>query len=434
MHLSVVGSGYVGTTTATCLAAVGHEVINVDIKPGVVDAINAGRPPVHEPGLGTLMTDAGDHLRATTSYDVLAEHEPEVVFLCLPTPQHTDGSLDLGAIRSATISLGLALAASETNPLIVLKSTVLPGTASGVVEPLLAATAGRDLEVAVNPEFLQMGTAVEDFQYPEKLVLGTASPDAADTLRRLYAPLLTESPDTVVLETGRREAELIKYANNAFLAAKVSLVNELTNIARAYGVDPSAVTGALAQDTRISPRFLRPGLGWGGSCFPKDVNALRAGARTQGYDPELLDAAVSVNDGQPERVVSALARYVALEGATVCLLGLAFKPHTDDVRGSRSLSIIDALLDRRASVIAYDPIIAESALPRRYADHPRVTLAPSSADALGGADGAILATAWPEFADLEPEFEAMAQRVLVNARALPVAADSLTVYDSLAGA
>jgi len=261
MHVSIVGSGYVGTTIAACLADFGHDVTNVEIDEGIVETINAGESPIHEPGLAERIAEhAGENLRATTDYG--AVRETDVTFLCLPTPQQDDGSLDLGAMRAASASLGDALAEKEGDHLVVVKSTVLPGTTEDVVGPIVSDHAGRaigdGIELAMNPEFLRMGTAVQDFLEPEKIVVGATDPAAADTLRDLYAPMLEQGATFV--ETGLREAELIKYANNAFLASKVSLVNELGNIAKEYDVDAYEVLEAVGLDDRISARFMRSDL------------------------------------------------------------------------------------------------------------------------------------------------------------------------------
>ncbi|QCC59730.1 UDP-glucose/GDP-mannose dehydrogenase family protein [Natrinema thermotolerans] len=444
MNVSIVGSGYVGTTVAACLADLGHDVVNVEIDADIVASINAGEAPIHESGLAERIADhAGTRLRATTDYD--AVRETDVTFLCLPTPQSDDGSLDLAIMEAGAESLGRALAGKDDDHLVVVKSTVLPGTTENVVAPILETESGtpigEGIEVAMNPEFLRMGTAVRDFLEPDKVVFGTASDEAAATLRELYAPILEGEAlrasnnasggeprardGTDLVETDIREAELIKYANNAFLASKVSLVNELGNVAKAYGADAYEVLEAVGLDDRISERFMRSGLGWGGSCFPKDVNALRAGAREQGYEPELLDATVAVNDGQPRRLVALLADHVPLEGARIAVLGLSFKPGTDDIRKSRALDVIDALTARGADVVAYDPVAIENV----RADYPDIEYADSAEGALADADGAVVATGWPEFDRLS--FDGMARRVVVDGRRIDIDEDALEVYEGL---
>ncbi|SEH16074.1 UDPglucose 6-dehydrogenase [Natronorubrum sediminis] len=433
MHVSIVGSGYVGTTVAACLADLGHEVVNVEIDEEIVETINAGEAPIHESGLEErIAKHAGENLRATTDYDAVCE--TDVTFLCLPTPQADDGSLDLAIMQAGAESLGRALAAKDDDHLVVVKSTVLPGTTEDLVGPVLedhAETAvGEGIELAMNPEFLRMGTAVEDFLEPDKVVVGATNEPARATLRELYAPIL-EREDTDLVETDISEAELIKYANNAFLASKVSLVNELGNIAKAYGADAYEVLEAVGLDDRISAQFMRSGLGWGGSCFPKDVAALRAGAREQEYEPELLDAVVAVNDAQPRRLVDLLEQHVSgeadgsLEGSRIAVLGLSFKPGTDDVRKSRALDVIETLHERDATVVAYDPVAVENVRP----EYPSVEFAGSGSDALEGADGAVVATDWPEFDELS--FEEMAQRIVVDGRRIDIDESTLEAYEGL---
>lgn len=435
MKVSIVGSGYVGTTIAACLADIGHEVVNVEIDEEIVDAINTGEAPIHEPGLAERIAEnAGNTLRATTNYDAILE--TDCTFLCLPTPQADDGSLDLEVMRSGSESLGRTLASAPENHrhLVVVKSTVLPGTTEEVIGPILEKESGTrigdGIDLAMNPEFLRMGSAVRDFLEPDKIVVGASSTYAFDTLRELYAPIL-ERDQTHLVETGIREAELIKYANNAFLATKVSLANELGNISKEYGADAYEVLEAVGLDDRISDRFLRSGLGWGGSCFPKDVNALRAGAREMGYEPALLDAAVDVNDLQPLRLVNLLEKHVDLDGARIAVLGLSFKPHTDDVRKSRAMDVIDHLRSRGASIVTYDPVAIDEAREvlddDKYVDD--VEYASSVSEALDGADGAVVATDWPEFDDLS--FEGMHQRVVVDGRRINVNKTELDGYEGL---
>ena len=427
MDVSIVGSGYVGTTAAACLAGHGHRVVNVEIDEGIVAAINAGEAPIHEPGLAELIAaHGGDRLRATTDYD--AVRETELTLLCLPTPQATDGSLDLTAVRAGSESLGRALAALERSHVVAVKSTVLPGTTTDVVGEIVAResglSVGEDLLLAANPEFQRAGTAVADFENPDKIVIGARDDRAVATLCELYAELIDGGGPHVV-ETGIPEAELIKYANNTFLAAKLSIVNELGNASKEYGADAWEVLEAVGLDSRIGARYMRSGLGWGGSCLPKDVDALRAGLRAEGYEPELLDAVVGVNDRQPRRLVDLLGRHVDLEEARVAVLGLAFKPDTDDVRGSRALDVIEHLRGAGADVVAYDPGATENALERA----PDLSVAPTAAEAIADADAAVIATAWEAFESLS--FDGMARRVVIDGRGIDVDRDALDVYEGL---
>ena len=429
MNVSIVGSGYVGTTVAACFADLGHDVVNVDVDEDVVAAINDGRAPIHEPGLDELLAEhGGEGLRATTDYAAI--RDTDVTFLALPTPSEDDGSIDLSVMKAGARSLGEALAEKEGYHLVVVKSTVIPTTTEEVIAPLLEAasgeTVGEEFDVAMNPEFLREGSAVADFRHPDKVVLGTTSDRADRRLSEVFDPLVETAGDPHVVRTGIREAEMIKYANNAFLASKVSLINELANVCKEYGVDSAEVAEAIGLDDRIGSRFLEAGLGWGGSCFPKDVAALIAAARAKGYEPSLLKAVVEVNDRQPERLLDMLRERVEVDGARVAVLGLSFKPGTDDVRNSRAIPIIDRLLADEADVVAYDPVATDN-----MREHfPDVTYADSAAAALDGADAAVVCTDWDEFAALDDEFDAMRGPVVVDGRRVVTRREGIE-YESL---
>ncbi len=327
---------------------------------------------------------------------------------------------------------GEALAGSTDRHLVVVKSTVAPPSLPGVADALatglgesLAGDGGDRVAFGVNPEFLREGTAVSDFREPDKFVFGTDVEWADELINDVYAPLLAEH-DAPVVRTDPATAMMIKYANNAFLATKVSLINDLGNVCKEFGIDTYDVAEAIGLDDRIGERFLRSGLGWGGSCFPKDTNALIAAAEGEGYSPVLLRAAVEVNDRQPERLVELLADEVDLAGARIAVLGLAFKPGTDDVRNSRAIPVIEALRERGATVVAYDPVAAEN-MSERF---PDLEYADSAADALAGADGATVVTGWDEFAVLDSEFDAMADAVVVDGRRVIERREGL-VYEGL---
>ncbi|MGM0399389.1 MAG: UDP-glucose 6-dehydrogenase AglM, partial [Halobacteriota archaeon] len=405
MDVSIVGSGYVGTTIAACFADLGHDVVNVDVDESIVAAINDGDAPIHEPGLDDLVADhAGDGLRATTDYG--AVRATDLTFLALPTPSREDGSIDRSIVEAGAESLAEALASKDERHTVVVKSTVIPGTTEELVGTALDAVEGNELGenvgIGMNPEFLREGSAVDDFLHPDKVVLGWETDWVGETMHDVFAPLV-ETAEPAIVDTGIPEAEFIKYANNAFLASKVSLVNELGNVAKEFEVDSYAVADAIGLDHRISEHFLRSGVGWGGSCFPKDVDALRAAARDVGYDPGLLDAVVEVNDKQPRRLLRLLEDHVDVDGARIAVLGLSFKPNTDDIRNSRAIPVIQGLDDRGADVVAYDPVAAD-AMRERF---PEIQYVDTAAAALDGADGALVVTDWPEFADLDEEFDAM---------------------------
>jgi len=430
MKVSIVGSGYVGSSLAGCLADFGNDVWAIDIDESVVEAINDGRAPVHEPGLSDLVAAyGGDRLRATTDYGVIPE--TDVTFVAIQTPSNPDGSIDLSAVKAGFESLGEALAEKEEYHLVVVKSTVVPTTSDEVLAPLLESASGKrvgeDLGLAVNPEFQREGAAVEDFLDPDKIVIGTdrtGDDRPVGLLRTLYEPLIADGAP--VVETGRSEAEMIKYANNAFLAAKISLINDIGNICKEFGVDAYEVAEAIGLDDRIGAQFLRSGVGFGGSCFPKDVDALRAAAREAGYDPRMLDAAIAVNDRQPERLLALLDDHVDVAGRRVAVLGLSFKPGTDDIRNSRAIPVIEGLLDRGAAVVAYDPVATEPMRER----FPDVEYADGAGAALDGAAGAVVVTDWDEFAALDAEFDAMAERVVVDGRRIVERREDIT-YEGL---
>lgn len=428
MKISIVGSGYVGTTLAACLADLGHGVINVDIDEQIVTSINRGEAPIHEPLLDDLVTEfGGNQLEATTDYNRI--RETAITFLAVPTPSRSDGSLDTSIIEDAAQSVGQLLATNTDRHLVVVKSTVLPGTTTGRIIPALESAEGveygSDFDVAVNPEFLREGSAVTDFLEPDKIVIGTRNDDGVDDHKEVYASLIAQK-ETTVVETGITEAEFIKYANNAFLASKVSLINELGNIAKEYDVDAYEVADALGKDHRISPHFLRSGLGWGGNCFPKDIAALIAAARQQNYDPVLLDAADTVNDRQPERFLALMDEHVDVAGERVAVLGLAFKPGTDDVRNSRAIPVIRGLLDRDARPVAYDP----AANAQMQEVFPELEYADAAEDALEDAVAALIVTDWDEFSMLDSEFSTMTKPVVIDGRRVIEPRDGL-IYEGL---
>ncbi|ELZ97723.1 UDP-glucose 6-dehydrogenase AglM [Haloferax sulfurifontis] len=429
MKFSIIGSGYVGTTVAACFAELGHRVVNVDIDDDIVRALNEGRCPIHEPGLAELVErHAGDGLRATTDYDEILD--TEATFLALPTPSNDDGSIDLGAMKAAATSLGETLARKDGSHLVVTKSTVVPTTTVDVIGPRIEEASGKRVgegfDIAMNPEFLREGTAVDDFLGPDKIVLGAQTERAYETLDEIFAPLVDRAGNPPVVKTGISEAEMIKYANNAFLASKISLANDLANICKEFGVDSDEVLETIGLDSRIGSAFLGAGLGWGGSCFPKDTAAIIAAARGRGYEPRLLQAAVDVNDGQPERMLDLLRERIDLDGTRVAVLGLAFKPGTDDIRKSRATLLINSLIDAGADVVGYDPVATENMRER----FPDIEYADSAADALAGADAALVATDWDEFAALDDEFDAMRSPVVIDGRRIVTRRDGID-YESL---
>ena len=429
MNVSVVGSGYVGTTLSACLADLGHDVTAIDVDEATVGRLEAGETTIHEPGLDPLVSAyAGGRLHATT--DHAAATDTDLTFLAVGTPANPDGSIDASGLLAAAEDVGEAIADTDGYHLVVVKSTVLPDVLEDELVPAIEAASGKTdgegVGVAINPEFLREGSAVRDFMEPDKIVIGTDGDERAlDRLAELYQPLVSDW-DIPVVETGRREAAMVKYANNAFLAAKISLINDIGNVCKEFGVDAYEVADALGLDSRISGEFLRSGVGWGGSCFPKDTAALVAGAESAGYEPTMIEAAIERNDRQPERLLELLDRHVDVDGRRVAVLGLAFKPGTDDVRGTRATPVIEGLLDRGAEVVAYDPRAADAMAE----EFPDVEYADSAASALEGAHAAAVVTDWPEFADLDAAFDAMADPVVVDGRRIVERREGIT-YEGL---
>ena len=432
MELSVIGSGYVGTTIAACFAELGHHVVNVDIDEEIVSMINDGNAPIHEDGLADLIAshagaDGAGRLRATTDYDAILD--TDVTFLCLPTPSRGDGSIDLSIMEMGAETLGQTLQKKDGWHTIIVKSTVVPLTTEDVITPVLRGesgkTPGEDFGVGMNPEFLREGTAVGDFLHPDKVVLGANDKRTADDMYSVFEPLVKREGCPVV-ETGTREAEMIKYANNGFLAAKISLMNDIGNICKEFGIDVYEVADSIGLDDRISDQFLQSGVGWGGSCFPKDTAAIIAAAESRGYRPPMLNAAVEVNDLQPQRLLSLLDAHVDIVDKRAAVLGLAFKPGTDDTRSSRAIPVIEGLRERGASVAAYDPVATNN----MRETFPDVEYTESAVAALQDAHGCVVVTGWDEFAALDEEFDEMADPIVIDGRRVVSRRDGIT-YEGL---
>ena len=311
--------------------------------------------------------------------------------------------------------LGETLAEKADHHTVVVKSTVVPGTTEEEIAPLLQNPSERadsgTVGAGMNPEFLREGTAVHDFLHPDKVVLGADNERTREDMHAVFAPLLDQH-DAPVVETDTRTAEMTKYANNAFLASKVSLINDIGNICKQFDIDAYEVADAIGLDDRIGEQFLRSGLGWGGSCFPKDTRAIIHAAEESGYEPAILNAAVEVNDGQPERLLELLDEHLDVDGERVAVLGLSFKPGTDDIRNARSIPVIEKLQQRNASITAYDPVAADEMRER----FPGIEYADSAGDALDGASAALIVTEWDEFAALDEEFESMNRKLVVDGR------------------
>ena len=427
MRISIIGTGYVGTVTGSCFAHLGNDVICVDVDPGRIEKINKGIPPIYEEGLEDLLRQhAGKNLIATADYDS-AIANTDISFICVPTPTDANGKIDLRFIREASRSIGERLKNKPSYHVVVVKSTVVPETTEKVVTPILEEAsgkkAGKDFGVGMNPEFLREGKAVYDFMNPDRIVVGADDPKAGEIIRKLYsgysAPLLTVDTKT---------AEMIKYVSNSFLATKISFSNEVGNICKRLGIDTYKVMDGVGMDQRISPHFLRSGLGFGGSCFPKDVKALVGKASEVGYEPILLKTVLEVNERQPAIALHILKSHVPdLKGKRIAVLGLAFKNDTDDIRESRAIPLIGMLLAEGATITAYDPMAAEH-MKHVY---PNIAYYSNAGDALQGADACLIATEWGEFSKLESEFGRMKTRIVIDGRRVVDPAGKGLVYEGI---
>lgn len=394
MNISIIGTGYVGLITGICFSELGHKVACVDVIAEKVEMINNGRAPIYEEGLDALMgKHVGKNFSATLDLEG-AVLSSDITFICVGTPSDEKGRIDLKYIRSAAKGIGSALSKKDGYHVVVDKSTVVPGTTDSEILPLLekfsGKKAGADFGVAMNPEFLREGKAIEDFMKPDRIVLGGLDEKSISVLEQVY-----EAFDCPKLKTDLRTAEMIKYAANAFLATKISFINEIANICERVGTDVVDVAKGVGLDFRISPHFLNAGIGYGGSCFPKDVAAIAELGREKGYDPILLDSVMRVNKEQAIHAVDVLReRLGGLKDKKVSVLGLAFKPGTDDIRESPSLVIIRQLLDEGAIVSARDPI-AEKNAKEVFGDS--ITYTKDMISCIKDADAAVIATDWDEF-------------------------------------
>ncbi len=414
-RICIVGTGHVGLVYAVAFVLQGHTVVGTDVVPEAIASLQEGKPTFYEPGLEAALSRARKTKRLSFSMEIAAEaSKSQVVFLCVGTPSREDGSIDTSFVESAARTVGEGLRSAKGYRVVTVKSTVIPGTTETVVRPALEAvsekTAGEDFGLCMNPEFLREGSAVEDALKPDRIVIGCLDKRSGDALARAYAKVRCKK-----LRTDLRTAEMIKYATNAFLATKVSFANELADLCDAFGgLDVDRVVEGMGLDARINPRFLKAGLGFGGSCFPKDVRALLAAGRTSGYTASLLQAALDVNETQPRRAL-ALAEAVAgdLRGQRVAILGLSFKGGSDDIRESRAMPLARALLERGASVVGYDP----EASAAFHAVVPDVEIAPDVTSALAGADVCVVHNDWPQWRKLKAkDFAGMRRKIVIDGR------------------
>jgi UDPglucose 6-dehydrogenase len=381
--LGVIGAGWVGLVTAACFADLGHEVWVRDVVQEKIDALSTGEIPIYEPGLSELIRKNADRLHWTLDMGDVVQNA-ELLFCCVDTPPTYSGDADLSRVDNVVSEIG-----DLESHALIMKSTVPVGTGRSIKRKL------QKMGYTSNPEFLKEGSAIADFQRPDRVVVGAGTKDNGfgDRVEALYAPL-----DAPMVRTDVASAEMIKLASNAFLATKISFINEIANVSEELGADVEEVARGMGLDSRIGPQFLRAGSGYGGSCFPKDVSALKQLAGNTGYHFQLLTAVIEVNELQKRRIVGKLQKHLgSLVGKEIAILGLAFKPNTDDIREATALVLAARLQNEGAHVRAYDPVAMERASELLGG----AVLCDSALDALDGADGAVVVTEWPEFAELD---------------------------------
>ena len=426
MKITVIGSGYVGLVTGACLAEVGNDVLCLDVDATKIATLNAGGVPIHEPGLESIIkrNAAAGRLRFTTDVDASVAHGV-LQFIAVGTPPEDDGSADMQYVLAAARNIGRRMTEYK---IVVDKSTVPVGTAdrvrTAIAEELAARGVNPAFAVASNPEFLKEGAAIEDFMRPDRIVIGADDERAIAALRAVYAPFMRNHERLLVMDV--RSAELTKYAANAMLATRISFMNELANLADDLDADIEHVRRGMGSDPRIGYHFLYPGVGYGGSCFPKDVKALRHTASEHRRPLRVLDAVEAANDAQKLRLVEKIVARLGddLAGRTFALWGLAFKPNTDDMREAPSRAIIAALAARGAKIVAWDPVAIPEA-KRMLAGEGALSFAPTPMAALAGADALVVITEWQEFRS--PDFDAI-RKALKE----PLVFDGRNLYDPAA--
>jgi UDPglucose 6-dehydrogenase len=403
MRIAVIGTGYVGLVSGTCFADSGNNVTCVDINAAKIEALKQGKIPIYEPGLTDLVlkNQAAGRLHFTTD-TAAAVRDARLVYLAVGTPSGDDGAADLSALWAVVKAIAPHL---RPEAIVVTKSTVPVGT-NAAIHARLTELTGRSVDVASNPEFLKEGAAINDFMFPDRVVVGVRTQEAADLLRELYAPFLrTDKPYLVMTP---ESAELTKYVANALLSTKISFINEMANLCERMGGDINDVRRGIGHDSRIGFAFLFPGVGYGGSCFPKDVRALVNMAQQHGVEPRMLSAVESVNNQQKKVLIDKIRRHFEgnLAGKTIAVWGLAFKPRTDDIREAPALVLIDDLLAAGARLRVYDPEAMKN-VRDEYAE--KLSYASDPLDALSGADALAICTEWGDFRN--PEFDEMRKRM-----------------------
>ena len=391
MKISVIGTGYVGLVTGTCLAETGNEVVCVDIDKEKVEKMRNGIVPIYEPHLDILFERniKANRLKFTTSLEEGLEHG-DIIFLALPTPEDEDGSADLSYVLNVSEEIGKKI---KQYKVIVDKSTVPVGTAEKV-HSVIAKNASCEFDVVSNPEFLREGFAVDDFLKPERIVIGSSSERATKLMEKLYSPFVRSGNPIIIMD--EKSAELTKYAANSFLATKITFMNEIANYCEKVGADVDMVRAGMGSDSRIGKRFLFPGIGYGGSCFPKDVKALQKAGKDKNYDFKILNSVIEINTSQKTILLPKMESYFNndLKGKTIAIWGLAFKPETDDIREAPSIDMMEALLAQGANLQVFDPEAMQN-IEKRFGN--KLNYATSMYSALEGADVLLICTEWSIF-------------------------------------
>lgn len=443
MKICIIGTGYVGLTTGTCLAYIGNNVICVDKDHEKISNLQAGKIPIFEKGLSDLISKSAHEGRISFSTDLKkGVIDSDVIFIAVWTPQKDNGEADISAVKEVAHEIGRILRSNDggkNHRIIVIKSTVPVGTTENVQGILNSELKGKiKFDIVFNPEFLREGSAVHDTLYPDRIIIGTDNQFAADVMQEIYAPIINQTfpseldpclagrqarPTFYVpfLVTDIKSAEMIKYASNAFLATKISFINEIAHLCELVGADVTKITEGMGLDKRIGPRFLEAGLGYGGSCFPKDTKALDQIAGNHGHDFELLRSVIKVNTAQRQRFIEKIEKVLGtIKGKTIGILGLSFKPNTDDMREAPSIDIINWLIGEGAKIKAYDPAALDRA--KAIFGSKMIAYCKDAYEVANGSDALIIATEWAEFRDLDLE-------QIRAVMAAPVIFDGRNIYD-----
>lgn len=419
MNIGIIGTGYVGLVTGVCFASKGHMIRCVDIVPDKVNMINKGESPIYEEGLEPLLKEVIERglLEVTLDFDYVVSNS-DVIFICVGTPSLPNGSMSYEYVEEAAKGIGQVLKKQKKYKMIVVKSTCTPGTTIDHVGPIIEKESGmklgEDFGLGMNPEFLREGVAVNDFLYPDRVVIGVTDDNTKDIMMQCYDGFL--APFVIVDPTS---AEMIKYVANCFLATKISFFNEMANLAENFGADISEVVEAVGMDHRISEKFMRAGVGWGGSCFPKDIRALLHKSKEFGISSKILQATLDTNDVQPFEAIRLLKNTIheeKLKDKKITILGLAFKPNTDDMREAPSIPIIKLLIKEGAQVVATDPIAIQAA--KKIISHQNLQYVKTPEEALQDSDACILVTEWSEYIHIPIETfkERMRNPIVIDGR------------------